>query len=108
MTYYEVKISGENSQQAHTILNALLDRKIVTGGQIIEAPAHFLWKGSVNTMLEYCTIWSFTTDLHMQAVIDTVKQTSVEEVPMVWFTAIEGNEGLLAWIRVTLAAANSH
>jgi len=103
MTYYEVKISAENPQQASDILEALLSRKIVTGGQIIEAPAHFLWKGTVNQMTSYCTIWSFTTSEHKQTVIDEAKNVSVEEVPMIWFTAIEANEELLAWIKETLA-----
>jgi uncharacterized protein involved in tolerance to divalent cations len=101
--YYEVKISAENTKQANDILNTLLTKKLVTGGQIIEAPAHFLWKGEVNTMPGYCTIWSYTTDEHKQAIIDAVKQISVEEVPMIWFTTIEGNEELLAWIEETIS-----
>ncbi|HEY1645918.1 MAG TPA: hypothetical protein VGF75_06135 [Candidatus Saccharimonadales bacterium] len=47
-TYYEVKISAENQQQADTILNSLLEKKLVTGGQFLVAPARFLWKGKVN------------------------------------------------------------
>jgi uncharacterized protein involved in tolerance to divalent cations len=101
-TFLEVKISAENPQQANDTLGALLEKRLVTGGQIIEAAAHFLWKGKINTMPNYCVIWSYTTDKHQQAVIDTVKAVSVEEVPMVWFTAINGNEELLAWIKETL------
>lgn len=41
-TYYEIKISAENRQQADVILNSLLDKKLVTGGQFISAPARFL------------------------------------------------------------------
>ena len=101
--YYEVKISAENPKQANDILQPLLEARVVTGGQITEAPAHFLWKGKVTTMPNYCTIWSYTTEKHKQTIIDIVKQVSVEEVPMVWFAAIEGNEELLQWIEETLA-----
>jgi uncharacterized protein involved in tolerance to divalent cations len=101
--YYEVKISAENIEQAQTILTSLLKQRLVTGGQIIEAPAHFLWKGSVNTMSNYCTIWSYTTGKQKQAVVSEVKRMSVEEVPMIWFTEIDGNEELLTWIETTLA-----
>ena len=103
--YYEVKISAENTKQANDILLALLKKKLVTGGQIIEAPAHFLWKGKINTMSNYCTIWSYTTDRHKQTVIDAVKKISVEEIPMIWFTTVDGNEELLAWIEQTVAPA---
>ncbi|HEV2402637.1 MAG TPA: divalent cation tolerance protein CutA [Candidatus Saccharimonadales bacterium] len=101
-TYYEVKISAENSAQAKAILNTLLAKKLATGGQIIEAPAHFLWKGEVNNMPHYCTIWSYTTEQHKQAIIAEVKKVSVEEVPMIWFTVIDGNPELLDWIDNTL------
>lgn len=102
-TFLEVKISAEDTAQADAILQALLNKKIATGGQVVEAPAHFLWKGKINTMPNYCTIWSFTTDEHKQAIIDTVKEVCVEEVPMIWFTHIDGNEELLSWVRGTLA-----
>lgn len=102
-TYYEVKVSAENPKQADDILRALLGAQLVTGGQIIEAPAKFLWKGAVTTMPHYCIIWSYTTNHHRQAVIDMVKTVSVEEVPMVWFAIIEGNDELTTWIDETLA-----
>lgn len=103
ISFFEVKISAENTAQANDILQLLLNKRLVTGGQIIEAPAHFLWKGQINTMPNYCTIWSYTSDKHKSAVINTVSEVSVEEIPMVWFTAIEGNEELLEWIGKTLA-----
>jgi uncharacterized protein involved in tolerance to divalent cations len=102
-TFFEVKISAENTEQAELILKALLNKKVATGGQIMEAPAHFLWKGEINAMPNYCTIWSYTTDEHKQAVINAVKEVCVEEVPMVWFTTIDGNKELLEWISKTLA-----
>jgi hypothetical protein len=41
-TYYEIKISAENQEQADKILNSLLEQKLVTGGQFIVALARFL------------------------------------------------------------------
>lgn len=102
MKYYQVYISAENKPQADTILNSLLDKKLVTGGQFIQAPARFLWKGKITNMPEYVTITSFTTDKQKQALIEDVKKTSVEEVPMIQFIEFEGNEELLRWIDNTL------
>ncbi len=103
MTHHclKVEISAENREQADLILDALLAKKLVTGGQIIQAPARFLWKGEVVNM-DYCTITSFTVADHKTAIIAEVKQVSAEEVPMVSFIAIDGNTELLEWIHQTL------
>lgn len=102
-TYYEVKISAENRAQADTILNSLLEKRLVTGGQLIVAPARFLWKGKINDMKEYVTITSYTTDRHKQAIIEDVRKTSVEEVPMITFIAFDGSPELSEWIDRTIA-----
>lgn len=102
-TYYEVKISAENQEQADTILNSLLDKKLVTGGQFIAAPARFLWKGKVQDM-DYVTITSYTTDAYKEVVIDDVRKTTAEEVPMITFIAPDDlNKELRDWIDETLA-----
>src|SRR5687767_8530195 len=100
--FLQVQISAETKQQADDILNALLSKKLVTGGQLVSAPARFLWKGEVTDM-DYFAINSFTIAKHKQAIIDIVKKISVEEVPMVSFVVIDGNEELLTWIRKTVA-----
>ena len=103
-TYYEVKISAENQAQADTILNSLLEKKLVTGGQFIIAPARFWWKGKIEDMKEYVTITSYTTDKHKDAVIEDVRKSSVEEFPMITFVAPNDlNQELRDWIDRTLA-----
>jgi uncharacterized protein involved in tolerance to divalent cations len=100
--YYEVKISAENQEQADKILNSLLEKKLVTGGQFIKQPARFLWKGKVQDM-DYITITSYTTDRHKGAVMEDVRNTSVEEVPMMTFTLPDDiNLELRKWIDETL------
>jgi uncharacterized protein involved in tolerance to divalent cations len=104
MTYYEVKISAENQEQADIILNSLLKKKLVTGGQFIIAPARFLWKGAIEGMKEYVTITSYATDKHKNAVIEDVRKTSIEEFPMVTFVVLDDlNQELREWIESTLA-----
>lgn len=101
--YYEVKISAENQEQADKILNSLLAKKLVTGGQFIRQPARFLWKGTVQDM-EYLIITSFTTDKHKDAVMEDVRKTSEEEVPMITFTQPDDlNLELRDWIDRELA-----
>jgi uncharacterized protein involved in tolerance to divalent cations len=99
--HLQVSVSAETKEQADQILNALLAKKLVTGGQIFNAPARFLWKGAIVDM-NYFTLTSFSLAKNKEAIISEVKKTSIEEVPMVTFTCIDGNEELLRWIERTL------
>lgn len=99
--YYEVFISAENQEQADTILNSLLEKKLATGGQFLQSPARFLWKGEVEEM-QYITITSFTTAAKKDALIQDVESTTTEEFPMIRFIPIEVNDKLAAWIVKTL------
>lgn len=102
ISFYKVEISAETEEQAYDILNPLLEKKLVTGGQIINAPARFLWKGEINDM-RYYAIMSFTLAKHKGAITDEVKKVSIEEVPMITFLPMEGNPELLKWIEETVA-----
>ncbi len=99
--YLQVTISAENKEQADTILNSLLKKKLVAGGLLVNAPARFWWKGEIADM-DYYNISVLTIEKHKPAIIDDVRKTSVEEVPMVWFIEIDGNEELLRWIKETV------
>lgn len=102
MLYYEVKISAENQEQADKILDSLLEKKLVTGGQFIHAPARFLWKDKIQNM-DYVTITSYTTSEQKEAVMEDVRETSAEEVPMMTFTLPDDlNQELRDWIDETL------
>lgn len=100
--YYEVRISAENQEQADTILNSLLEKKLATGGQFIVAPARFLWKGKATDM-DYVTITSYTTEDKREAMVEDIRRTSVEEVPMITCVAPNDlNQELRDWIDGTL------
>jgi uncharacterized protein involved in tolerance to divalent cations len=104
--YYEVKISAEDQAQADTILNSLLDQKLVTGGQFVSSPARFLWKGEINDTTEYITITSYTTSMHLQALINDVRRTTQEEVPMITVVTLTAlNTELQGWIDASLELA---
>lgn len=95
--YVRVLVSAENSEQANTILDALLQKKLVAGGMITEGPAKVWWKGKVVEM-EYYNISVLSKEKYKDAVITNVKQVSVEKVPMIAFFPLEGNRELLDWI----------
>ena len=94
-------ISAEDKEQADAILSALLEKKLVIGGLMLEAPAKFWWKGKIFEM-KYCNILTFTLAKHKKKILSEVKRISVEEVPMIVFSPIEGNSKFLNWIETTL------
>lgn len=103
MKYFKVEISAENQEQAESILQPLLEKKLVTGGQFLKADARFLWKGQIHDMREYVTVTSFTLESLKDQIIEEVERVSVEEVPMIVFLPLEGNEKLESWISATLS-----
>ena len=100
-TYLQVLISAENKKQADAILLSLLKNKLVIGGMIIEAPARFWWKEKIIKM-KYVNILAFTSANYQKRIIKDVEEVSIEEVPMVAFSKIDGNEKFLNWINKSI------
>ena len=97
MSYYQVFISAEDKEQATTILDALLEKKLILGGPILEGPAKFWWKGKIVEM-NYAYIFTYTLQKFKEAIIEETKKVSAEEVPMISFIPFEGNQELLKLI----------
>ncbi len=101
MKYYQVLISAENKTQAGVILDSLLKDKLILGGPIIEGPAKFWWKGEIVEM-NYAYIMTYTIETLIQKVVENCKSVSIEEVPMISFVEMAGNQELIDLINVTL------
>ncbi len=99
--YYEVFISAETQEQADSILNSLLEKKLTTGGQFLKSPARFLWKGKIEEM-NYVTITSLTTAAKKEALVHDVETVTSEEVPMIRLIPVVVNSKLAEWIDQTL------
>ena len=104
MQYYQVLISAEDKEQATNVLDALLAKKLIVGGPILQGPTRFWWKGEIVDMPEYSYILTYTTEKLKQAVIEEYEKVSAEEVPMVSFIPFEGNPKLIELIDKTLGS----
>lgn len=104
--FYKVEFSAETIADARTILDALLGAQLVTGGQFIESPARFMWKGNV-VELNYVITTSYTTSANLDAISALVERVSKEEVPVVAFVALEVNTKFGAWIATTVRSSTS-
>lgn len=101
MQYYQVLISAEDKEQATDILDALLEKKLILGGPILEGPAKFWWKGEIVEM-DYAYILTYTTEKHKEAIVGEVNKTAEEEIPMISFIPFEANDALKKLIDETL------
>ncbi|HYD89984.1 MAG TPA: divalent cation tolerance protein CutA, partial [Flavobacterium sp.] len=87
------------------IRDALIQKRLIPGGPILQGPAKFWWKGEIVGM-DYCYIFTYTTSDKKEALIEEVKKNSIEEVPVITFTDIDANQELLEWIDKTLGNRN--
>src|SRR3989344_5039725 len=101
MNFSHVLISAENREQATVLLDALLEKKLVLGGPILEGPAKFWWKGEIVEM-SYAYVLTYTTEKLKDEVMRVAGEASEEEVPMISFILFEGNPELLKLINDTL------
>ncbi|MFZ2887162.1 MAG: divalent cation tolerance protein CutA [Minisyncoccia bacterium] len=101
MTHYQVFISAETKEGATKILDALLEKKLVLGGPILEGPAKFWWKGKIVEM-SYANLLTYTIEKLKDEVTRVATEASEEEVPMISFIPFEGNPELLKLIDDTL------
>ena len=85
--HYQVFISAENKEQATNILDALLKKKLILGGPILEGPAKFLWKEEIVEM-NYAYILTYTLEKHKTAIIEETTKVSEEEIPMISFLSL--------------------
>lgn len=105
MTHYQVFISAENKEQADVILNALLEKRLVLGGPVLEGPAQFWWKGE-RIEMGYAYLLTYTTEKYKEEIMRVAGAASQEEVPMISFIPFEGNSELLKLIDETLIRSN--
>ena len=100
--YLHVFVSAENEEQANRVRDALMEKKLIPGGQIMQGPAKFWWKGDMVEIKDYCYVFSYTRVDFKEALIEGMKKVTEEEVPMVSFMPFEGNDELIRWLEETL------
>lgn len=100
MKHYQVLISAENKQQANVILDALLSKKLILGGPILEGPAKFWWKGEIVEM-NYVYILTYTREDLKEEMVRVAEDASEEEVCMISCIPLEGNLKLIELLNDT-------
>ena len=95
--HYQVLISAPSKEQADKVLDVLLQEKIISGGLITHGPSRYWWKGAIEEQ-EYYNISAFIPESKKEMLVEEVRKISHDEVPIVAFLPIEGNQDFLEWI----------
>ena len=95
--HYQALVSARSKEQADAILNQLLQQKIISGGLITHGPSRYWWNGSIEEQ-EYYNISAFIPESKKEMLVEEVRKISHDEVPIVAFLPIEGNQDFLEWI----------
>lgn len=93
MKYKQILISAENVEQANVILDALLIKKLIFGGPILQGPAKFWWKGEICEM-NYAYILTYTREDLVIEMTACAEKASHEDVCMISVIDFEANQAL--------------
>ena len=96
--YYQVWLSSESKEDAKVILDRLTHSKLIVGGSLFTAPSHFWWKGEELDMEGYTYVMGFTTSDKREEFEAEYENLSTEEIPMVSFIKMDGNQKFLEYI----------
>jgi len=102
MNYLQVLISAENVEQANSILDTLLEQKLIFGGPVLQGPAKFWWKGEICEM-NYAYILTYTHKDLKEKMIKEAEKASPEEVCMISCIPMEANQPLVELLDKTFA-----
>lgn len=102
MKYHHVLINAENVEQANMILDALLKKKLIFGGPVLQGPAKFWWKGEICEM-NYAYILTYAPVKNKDEMIVAAEAASAEEICMVSCMPFEGNAALEKLLDETFA-----
>ena len=99
--FCQVIISSNIKKETDKISNTLVKKKLVAGCLIIKGPSKFWWKKKI-VKKNYYNIQCFTLTKYKKRIINEVEKISSEDVPIIAFFNIDGNNKFLDWIEKSL------
>jgi periplasmic divalent cation tolerance protein len=97
----KVRISANSDDEAKYISDHLINKKLVAGCLINSGNSRFHWKGDIKQQ-EYYNIQAYTVSSLKQDIISEVKDLHSDDVPIIEYTDIEGNEDFIDWIETSV------
>lgn len=96
--FCQVLISATTREEANTISDNLVKKKIVAGSLITKGDSRYWWEGKI-VEKEYYNISAFSLMKNKDKIISEVKTIHKDECPIISFARIDGNKEFLNWIK---------
>ena len=91
-------ISATSREEADRISEVLVKKKLIAGSLILKGDSRFWWKGKVQKE-PYWNVHAHSLAGNRERIIEVVEGMHKDEVPIIAFLKLDGNEKFLNWIR---------
>lgn len=95
--YIKAVISATSKQEADRISDMLVKRELIAGTMIFSGPSRYHWEGEI-VEKEYYRVQGHTVLENKEKIIELVEDIHSDEVPIIEFTEVDGNQGFLDWV----------
>lgn len=98
-SYIVVMVTTGTKAEAETIVQKLLDKKLIACGNILgPISSHFHWSGKIENTEEYLVLLKSREDL-FEELSETVKTVHSYDVPEILaFPVVKGSKAYLDWL----------
>ncbi len=104
MSFIQVMTTTETKEQAQTIAQALVERKLAACVQVTGAvESTYRWKGSVESSREYLCLIKTREDLFLQIEAAIKKMHSYETPEIIAVPIVKGSIDYFKWMNQSLA-----
>jgi periplasmic divalent cation tolerance protein len=95
---YKVRISAGTEKEAQEISDKLIEMKLVAGTLITSGKSRYHWEGEIEQQ-EYFNIQAYSKEELKDKIIEEVEEMHSDDVPIIEFIEIEGNQKFLNWVK---------
>lgn len=98
---YKVRISAGSEKEAKEISDELIEEKMVAGTLITSGESRYHWDGEIEQQTYY-NIQAYSLEGQRQKITEKVESIHSDDVPIIEYIEIEGNQKFLDWVKESL------
>lgn len=101
--YCQVTISATSKNEADTISDSLVKKKLIAGSLIINGQSRYWWEGKIVEKVYY-NVQAFSLFAKKDEIISEVGRLHSDKCPIIALAPLDGNSAFLEWIKQSVDA----